>query len=151
MDYVIRRMTIDDYDGAYRLWTQTEGLSLEEDDTRDAIEIYLDRNEGFCFVAVSGSRIIGTALCGHEGRRGTLRHLAVESSFRGKGIARSLVNACLSALADVGIAKCNTFVLDANVEGRRFWKHMGWYVLEDNYRTLQIPTSPNETGSRTNG
>jgi hypothetical protein len=32
--------------------------------------------------------------------------------------------------------------LDANEEGRRFWEHMGWYGLEDNYRTLQTPTAP---------
>ena len=39
-----------------------------------------------------------------------------------------------------GIKKCNTFVMDDNVEGRRFWEYMGWYILEDNYRTFQIPT-----------
>ena len=140
MDYNIREMTIDDYEEVYRLWEQTEGLSLEEGDSRESIGIYLKRNQGLCFVAYAHDRIIGTILCGHEGRRGILRHLAVKRGNRHKGIARSLIQQALSALSKAGIKKCNTFVMDDNVEGRRFWEHMGWYVLEDNYRTLQIPT-----------
>jgi hypothetical protein len=44
-------------------------------------------------------------------------------------------------LAKEGIMRCNTFVLDENVEGRLFWEHMEWHVLEDNYRTMQTPTA----------
>jgi len=144
MDYSVREMTIDDYGEVYHLWEQTEGLSLEEGDSRDAIKIYLRRNQGFCFVACVQGRVVGTVLCGHEGRRGILRHLAVTRECRGKGIARGLINHCLSALAKDGIRKCNTFVLDSNIQGRSFWEHMGWYVLEDNYRTMQIPTTERE-------
>ena len=140
MNYMIRKMRIDDYEDVYRLWEQTEGLTLEESDSREDIEIYLRRNQGLCFVACSDDRIVGTVLCGHEGRRGILRHLAVKRKSRDQGIARALVNKCLSSLANQGIKKCNTFVLDKNVWGRRFWEHLGWYVIEDNYRTMQIPT-----------
>jgi ribosomal protein S18 acetylase RimI-like enzyme len=140
MDYSIREMRIGDYDEVYRLWEQTEGLNIEEDDSREGIDIYLRRNQGLCFVACSDGHIVGTVLCGHEGRRGILRHLAVKRGYRGKGISRALINQCLSALAKEGIKKCNTFVLDENVEDRPFWEHMGWYVLEDNYRTMQTPT-----------
>jgi len=136
----IREMTPDDYEEAYRLWQEAEGLSLEDSDSREDIEIYLRRNRGLCFVACSDHRIVGTVLCGHEGRRGILRHLAVMREFRGRGVARALVSKCLSSLANQGIRKCNTFVLDENIEGRRFWEHMGWHLLEDNYRTMQIPT-----------
>jgi N-acetylglutamate synthase len=140
MDCTIRQMTIGDYDQVYCLWQQTEGLSCGEDDGRDAIDIYINRNQGFCFVACIDREIVGTVLCGHEGRRGILRHLAVGKEHRGKGIARALIEHCLAALAKAGIKKCNTFVLDSNVDGRYFWKHMGWHTLQDNYRTMQIPT-----------
>jgi ribosomal protein S18 acetylase RimI-like enzyme len=140
MDYIIRQMTIDDYDEVYRLWERAEGISLEESDTREAISTYLNRNRGLCFVTCVGDQIVGSVLCGHEGRRGLLRHLAVKMEFRCKGIARAMIKECLWALAKEGIKKCNTFVEDTNVEGRRFWEHMGWSMLEDNYRTLQIPT-----------
>jgi ribosomal protein S18 acetylase RimI-like enzyme len=144
MSCSIRQMTIDDYDEVYRLWGETEGLSLEEGDSRHAIELYLNRNQGFCFVATIQGRIIGTALCGHDGRRGILRHLVVDPTFRGRRVARSLVTECLSSLARAGITKCNTFVLDSNVEAQRFWERMGWYLLEDNYRTIQTVTKPKE-------
>jgi ribosomal protein S18 acetylase RimI-like enzyme len=140
MNYSIREMTIGDYNEVYHLWRQTEGLNLEKDDGREGLDIYLRRNQGLCFVACAGNRIVGTVLCGHEGRRGILRHLAVKQKHRGKGIARALINQCLSALEKDGVKKCNTFVLDENAEGRLFWEHMGWHVLEDNYRTMQIPT-----------
>jgi ribosomal protein S18 acetylase RimI-like enzyme len=141
MDYSIREMTIGDYDEVYRLREQTEGLNLEERDSREGIDIYLRRNQGLRSVAYANSHIVATVLCGHEDRRGILHHLAFKREHRGKGVARALINHCLSALAKDGIKKCNTFVLDENVEGGLFWEQMGWYVLGDNYRTMQTPTA----------
>jgi ribosomal protein S18 acetylase RimI-like enzyme len=141
MEYSIRQMTIDDYEEVYNLWKQAEGLSLEESDTREGIALYLGRNPGLSFVATVPGEIVATVLCGHEGRRGILRHLAVKPEFRRKGIARSLVRECLVGLAKEGIKKCNTFVMDEDPEARRFWEHMGWSLLEGNYRTLQSPTN----------
>jgi len=143
VDYVLREMTINDYDYVYPLWEQIEGLSLEESDTKEAMAIYLNRNRGLCFVACVGDEIVGTLLCGHDGRRGILRHLAVKKEFRRRGIARALVSESVSALAREKIRKCNTYVLDTNAEGLLFWKHLGWYMLEDNYRTLQTSTRQN--------
>jgi len=44
MSHEIRQMTSEDYDQAYRLWSQSEGLCLGDDDSRDRIELYLRRN-----------------------------------------------------------------------------------------------------------
>lgn len=144
MDYAIRQMTMADYDDAYSLWDVAEGICLDEDDRREAIERYLRRNRGLCFVATANGRLVGTALCGHEGRKGTLRHLVVAPDWRGKGVGGTLVKECLSALAHEGIGKCNTFVLNSNPEGRQFWEHLGWLVHEDNFRLLHIRTKPEE-------
>lgn len=136
----MRQMTIADYNEVSQLWNKTEGMGLGDDDSRDRIALYLDRNPGLCFVAASDHAIIGTVLCGHDGRRGILRHLAVDRTLRGQGIARALVEKCLAALAKQGIKKCNIFVLNENANGLQFWEHMGWYYMRDNYRTLQILT-----------
>lgn len=136
----IRPMTMDDYEEVYRLWTLAEGLSVEEDDDRDRIALYLQRNDGLCFVATCGTQMAGTVLCGHDGRRGILRHLVVHPAFRGQGLGRSLVNRCLSALDGQGIRRCNLFVLDDNVSGRRFWEHLGWRCLEYDFRMYQAPS-----------
>ncbi|WP_434006924.1 GNAT family N-acetyltransferase [Paenibacillus konkukensis] len=42
--------------------------------------------------------IVGTVLCGHDGRRGTLYHVAVAEEHRRKGIAKEMVERSLSLL-----------------------------------------------------
>jgi ribosomal protein S18 acetylase RimI-like enzyme len=140
VSYQIRIMSMDDYDSVYRLWSTAEGLSLGEDDRREGIARYLRRNPKSCFVALDGAEIVGVVLCGHEGRRGILRHLVVRREYRKRGIGALLVRACLGALVTEGIQKCNVFVMDDNGAGMEFWKHIGFYPLEDNYRTLQHGT-----------
>ncbi len=140
MNYPIRIMSLDDYDNVYRLWRTADGISLGEDDNRDGIALYLRRNPKSCFVALNGAEIVGGVLSGHEGRRGILRHLVVAREYRKRGIAASLVQACLEALFAEGIKKCNIFVMDDNGAGLKFWEHIGFYRLEDNYRTLQHGT-----------
>ncbi len=135
-------MTLDDYDEVLDLWTSTEGVNLGDDDSRDHMRIYLDRNSGLCFVAAQEGKIVGTALCGYDGRRGILRHLAVEPAHRERGIGRALVLKSLAALAEKSIKKCNVLILRTNAAGLRFWEHMGWHSLEDNYVTLQHQTGP---------
>jgi N-acetylglutamate synthase len=141
MKYKIRQMKIADYPKVCSLWEKSEGLYLDESDSLEAISLYLKRNRGICFVACEGEKIIGTVLCGHDGRRGILRHLAVDDKHRHRGIARELVNRSMSALARAGIKRCTAFVLDENVDGLRFWRHIGWQILEYNFRMLQAQTT----------
>ena len=131
-NYTLRPLTIADYDAVYALWQQTEGMGLNDSDTRDAIASFLDRNAGLSAVACdSRDKIIGAVLCGHDGRRGYLHHLAVDRAQRKKGIGRALVNACLDKLAALKIQKCNLFLFANNTEGRTFWLHQGWSARED--------------------
>jgi ribosomal protein S18 acetylase RimI-like enzyme len=148
MSYPIRSMSLDDYERVYHLWSTSEGMSLDEDDSRDGIASYLRRNPGLCFVALDGKEIVGAVLCGHEGRRGILRHLAVSPDYRKKGIATSLIRACFGALSADGIKKCNIFVMDDNGAGLKFWEYIGFYRLDDNYRTLQHLTQTQLRSSR---
>jgi len=131
MDYTIREMTMDDYDEAFSLWENTEGVGLNVSDSREAIDSYLDRNPGFSFVAYADGKLVGTVLCGHDGRRGYLHHLAVDKRYRSEGIGRALVEACLSALGKLDIWKCNVFIYADNDEGKAFWKQNGWFSRDD--------------------
>ena len=77
-DYSIKKVTIDDYDDIYKLWSSTEQTKRAMnpvDDTREGIERYLKRNPNTCFAAVKDGRIIGVILTGHDGRRGIIHHL----------------------------------------------------------------------------
>jgi ribosomal protein S18 acetylase RimI-like enzyme len=138
----IRSMTLRDYPQVRRIWKETEGLCVIAEDSRAGISVYLRRNPGLCFVATSAGRVVGTVLCGHDGRRGILRHLAVVRAQRGRGIARALVAASLAGLRRQGVRRCDLYVEDGNRAARSFWRHLGFGLVRYNYRTLQGPTRP---------
>ena len=135
----IRPMTIADHDAVIRLWETTEGVGLSESDTRPAIESYLARNPSLSFVALAADKIVGTVLCGHDGRQGYLHHLAVAMSHRGHGLGKLLVECCLSGLWKLGIPKCKIFPFADNAAGEDFWKHNGWLDRGD-LRVMQKGT-----------
>ena len=127
----------EDYDAVVALWRRTEGVGLNESDTRRAIAAYLRRNPRFSFIAEKDGRIIGAVLCGHDGRRGYLHHLAVSKRHWRRGVGRQLVNACLAKLRKAGIQKCNIFIYANNAAGMKFWSHTGW-KLRTELRLMQI-------------
>lgn len=133
----LRAFRIGDYDEVFRLWQRTEGVGLNESDTRPAIASFLHRNPNLSFLAVKQGKIIGAVLCGHDGRRGYLHHLAVASRHRKQGIGMQLVNACLARLRAADIHKCNIFVYAGHAAGMSFWKHNGWKLRTD-LRVMQI-------------
>jgi N-acetylglutamate synthase len=134
---IVRHFRIEDFDAVIALWRRTEGVGLNESDTRRANTAYLRRNPKLSFVAEKDGRIIGAVLCGHDGRRGYLHHLAVSKRHRGRGIGRRLVNACLAKLRQAGIPKCNIFIFASNAEGMKFWTRTGW-SLRTELRLMQI-------------
>ena len=87
------------------------------------------------FVARVDGALAGAVLCGTDGRRGYLNHLAVTPPHRRQGIARQLVAACLDALKQRGIARCHTFVYDRNAPGLAFWQAIGWTRWDDHHIT----------------
>lgn len=131
MDCQIAEMTAEVLDEVLALWQATEGVGLSEGDTKDEVTAYLDRNPALSLVAGCGGRIVGAVLCGHDGRRGCLYHLAVAIPYRRQGIGRALVDACLERLTSVGIRKCNIFLYANNEVGDRFWKRHGWNERSD--------------------
>jgi putative acetyltransferase len=127
----VRILRLSDYPSVYALWKKTEGIGLSESDTREAIARFLKRNRNLSLVATLGGRIVGTILCGHDGRRGYLHHLAVAAAFRRRGLGRKLVNICLEKLNAEGIPKCNLFLFASNTSGKAFWRRIGWTVRAD--------------------
>ena len=124
-------MTIGDYDEVAALWEKSEGVGLDDLDTRENIEKYIERNPGLSFVARDGGKLVGAVLCGHDGRRGYLHHLAVDHEYRRRGIGKALVAECLAGLKALGIAKCNIFVFGENQDALTFWEADGWVGRSD--------------------
>lgn len=125
-------MSASDLATAIELWRVSEGVGLNESDSPEQLEAYLRRNPDMSFVARNGARqMVGAVLCGHDGRRGYLHHLAVARSARRHGVGRSLIESCLAKLSAEGIAKCNIFVYAHNLDGQEFWRRLGWAGRED--------------------
>ena len=126
MSIVIREMAAQDYDEVLALWRTSEGVGLSDADSEESIARYLDRNPGLSFVARDGEHLVGAILCGHDGRRGYIHHLAVSESHRRQGLGRALMERCLSALRRDGIGKCHIFVFADSQDTIAFWKSIGW-------------------------
>lgn len=145
----IRQMTMEDYPDVYALWTSLPGIGLNEwDDSMEGIARYLNRNPATCFVARDGDALLGVILSGHDGRRGSIHHMAVAEAARGKGIGTALLNAALDALRTEGIRKVFLVVFQDNQVGNSFWERTGFTAREDLvYRNRMIveSTSPGPT------
>jgi ribosomal protein S18 acetylase RimI-like enzyme len=124
-------MTITDYEQVRELLSVTPGVILRTADSRPAIERYLARNLGLSFVARRESQLVGCVMCGHDGRRGYLQHVAVDPAYRNGGVGRRLVQHCLDVLKELGIEKVHIDVLAENQAAQEFWQHLGWSRRDD--------------------
>ncbi|HEX8906272.1 MAG TPA: GNAT family N-acetyltransferase [Longimicrobiaceae bacterium] len=124
-------MTVADVREALDLWAACEGIGLRGVDSPEELPKYLARNPGQSFVAREEGRMVGAVLCGHDGRRGYLHHLAVAAQHRRRGIGAALVERCLDALRANGISKCHLMVYHHNAAGQAFWRGAGWHARDD--------------------
>jgi N-acetylglutamate synthase len=130
MEIQTREFRIEDYEAAIELWNRVEGLDVAEGDDRETIRRFLGQNPGLSRIAMDGAVIVGAVLCGHDGRRGYVYHLAVDPTYRERGVGRRLIDECLAGLKRVGLERANILVANDNPRGREFWKSCGWEDLE---------------------
>lgn len=128
----IRTMTIEDYPGVYALWMSIKGFSMRSrDDSREGVARFLQRNPETSVVAVVGGKIVGSILCGHDGRRGCLYHVCVAGDSRRQGIGRRMVVHCMETLKQQGINKVSLIAFTKNDVGNAFWNRIGWTGRND--------------------
>lgn len=127
----VRDMTMADHCAVMALWREVPGLTLRDADGPEAVARYLARNPGLSAVAVLDGSLVGCILCGHDGRRGYLQHLAVHPDHRRQGIAKALIQRCLARLQEVGVYKSHVDVLVDNAAGMQYWEGLGWQRRSD--------------------
>ncbi|MBL4931678.1 GNAT family N-acetyltransferase [Clostridium paridis] len=128
---LIKELDIKDYEAIYRIWNRIPGIGLSDADSKQSISSYLARNPNLSYVYLIDGRIVGTILCGHDGRRGYIHHACVLPKYQGKGIGKILVNKALDELKKQGINKCHLFALGDNELGKEFWSKVGWTKRND--------------------
>ncbi|MFO0928651.1 MAG: GNAT family N-acetyltransferase [Gemmataceae bacterium] len=88
---VLVELTSEHLPAVRALWQASEGLTLRDADSPEALARYLARNPRLSVAAFAGGELVAAALCGHDGRRGYLHHVSVHPAHRRRGIGRRLV------------------------------------------------------------
>ncbi len=123
----IRTMKIEDYDGVYALWMTIKGFGIRSiDDSRIGVERFLKRNPTTSVVAEKDGKIVGSILCGHDGRRGCLYHVCVDENYRRHGIGKAMVVRAMEKLKEEQVSKVSLIAFSQNDIGNTFWNTIGW-------------------------
>ena len=138
----IKVMEISDYENVKNLWLMIKGFAIRSiDDSREGVEIFLKRNPTTSVVAYEGDKLVGSILCGHDGRRGCFYHVCVHPEFRRRGIGKKMVVFAMNALKNEHINKVSLIAFTQNDIGNAFWKTIGWTKREDlNYYDFTLNT-----------
>ncbi len=131
-EYKIRSMTESDYDEVHALWMTIHGFGIRSiDDSKEGVLRFLKRNPGISAVAEMDGKIVGSILCGHDGRRGCFYHVCVEEAYRRHGIGKEMAIFCMRALQKEKINKVSLVAFKKNQIGNAFWHEEGWSMRED--------------------
>ncbi|HIX60366.1 MAG TPA: GNAT family N-acetyltransferase [Candidatus Blautia gallistercoris] len=129
---MIRVMKAADYEQVYALWKKIRGFGIRSiDDSREGVERFLKRNPNTSIVAEIDGKIVGSILCGHDGRRGCFYHVCVDEAYRRHGIGKSMVVMAMQALKEEHINKVSLIAFTRNDIGNAFWNTIGWTKRED--------------------
>jgi ribosomal protein S18 acetylase RimI-like enzyme len=125
----IRDFRIEDYDRVMELWAHG-GLPLKPRgrDSRDNIARQVKLANVRFLVAEEGpgGRIIGTVLATHDGRKGWINRLAVDSGQRRRGIGAGLVRAAEGWLEAEGMDILACLIEDDNAVSIAVFEKLGY-------------------------
>ncbi|MCI6888540.1 MAG: GNAT family N-acetyltransferase [Lachnospiraceae bacterium] len=132
MKILVREMTLEDYDGVYKLWMSIQGFGIRSiDDSREGVERFLKRNPTTSVVAEQNGRIVGSILCGHDGRTGFFYHVCVAKDYRQHGVGHRMAHFAMRALQAEGVNKVSLIAFKSNDLGNAFWRNVGWTERTD--------------------
>jgi len=124
-----------DYDAVRALWLTIRGFGIRAlDDSREDVARFIRRNPTTSVVAVNeDGRVVGSILCGSDGRQGALYHVCVAREYRRRGIGTRMVGHCMERLREMGINKVALIAFASNDVGNAFWRQIGWKRSDVNY------------------
>lgn len=142
MEYILRTMTIEDYNDVYDLWLTIHGFGMRSiDDSYEGLDRFIKRNPQTSVVAVADDKIVGSILCGHDGRRGCFYHVCVKEEYRKHGIGKAMAVECMRRLQAEGVNKVNLLAFKSNEVGNAFWNSTNWTKRDDiNYYDFVLNT-----------
>jgi N-acetylglutamate synthase len=137
----IRKMEPGDHTTLLELWKSFPGNAVTGADGREGFSAFLARNGDFCFVLEEEEKVLGSVMASHDGRRGYIYHLAVETSQQERGLGRTLMERAEAALAAAGIEKAHLFIFSNN-SAIGFYERTGWHLRRDIEVMSKVLVSP---------
>lgn len=132
IEYSLRTMKEEDYEQVYDLWLTIHGFAMRSiDDSKEGVLRFIKRNPTTSCVAVADNHIVGSILCGNDGRHGCFYHVCVEEKYRNNGIGKAMAAYCMKRLQEEHINKVSLVAFTSNEVGNQFWHKEGWKLRED--------------------
>ena len=134
----IRTFVAEDTEALVALW-RAAGLVHPVNDPHRDIERKVADSPWGLLVAVDGpfgsaggndltdaTAIVGSVMVGYDGHRGWINYLATHPDHRRRGIARALMDAARTLLAERGCPKINLQVRAGNTDAVAFYETLGY-------------------------
>lgn len=128
---LVEAMKESDIDQVLKLWNDIFGSSfLESSVKKEDLITYLEKNpEASSIACTKDSNVIGALLCGTDGIRGFIYHIAIYSEYRVNEIEKRLLDRSLAKLREIGIKTGFIFTQYNNHEMDANFNSIGWVVI----------------------
>jgi len=126
-DLTFRSFGAADYDELIALWNRV-GLSHKPRgrDRREALVRELKNPASRLILAVHRQRIVGSVLATHDGRKGWINRLAVDTSFQHRGLGGQLIGEAERFLRQQGIRIIACLIEDFNTPSLNLFVKCGY-------------------------
>ena len=107
------------------LWKKCNLIKSWNDPNKD-IDRKLKVNDNLFLIVEFNKVIIGSAMIGYDGHRGSLYYLAVDPKHQRKGVGEMLMKEIEKRLIEVGCPKINIFIRNSNIEVKEFYQSIDY-------------------------
>lgn len=129
---MIRRLTINDYEDIVELWDRAElPYKPEGRDSKLSIASEMEANPDFFIGAYAGDELVGTIIASWDLRKGWINRLAVDPTYRRKGVAETLIVEAEKVLKKRGARITCALIEDYNSGSMELFEKCG-YVEDRN-------------------
>lgn len=133
-DIFIRQFSQKDYDKIIELWRNANlPFRSEGRDSSAKISEQIKNVTTIILVAEFNGKIVGTVLGTHDGRKGWINRLAVDTEFRRKNVAKRLVAELESRFEKIGLEVVACLIEGKNIASMEVFKKLEYEELDVKY------------------
>jgi ribosomal protein S18 acetylase RimI-like enzyme len=133
----IRVGSREDVDSVLAVWAEARSLAASTPDDAEGVARLVDHTPDALLVADCDGRLVGVLVAAWDGWRGNMYRLAVLPAYRGRGVARRLVEAGHERLRAKGARRVTALVAHAEEEATALWRAMGYGLDEQMARFVR--------------